>query len=172
MGITLPCQEQEKEHKIMKTKRNPKKITRTHYCLIGSCAVILLLAGCQNRLNSEERAGNTESAPASVPFREPMAAHEDAAEEVCRNIKEIDFSIRERPIDTVRYDALTDQIYKSAFLKAVTNQIPIQNQDGMNTVYYRDLLPNAAKMSEDEFLRSVRESDFFIWTLTATGFLS
>lgn len=162
-------QPQKKEQKIMKTKRNPKKISCPHYCMIASCAVLLFLAGCQNRSDSEAGVGYTDVTSVSIPFREPAAAYEDAVEEVCRNIKEIDFSIQEHPIDTIQYDSQTDRIYKSFFLKAVTNQIPIQSRDGKKMVYYRDMLPNAAKMSEDEFLRSVRESDYFYMDFDGDG---
>lgn len=153
----------------MKNNRNRTKINRAHYCLIVSCTVLLFLAGCQNRFNRKERVGNTDAASASMPFRGPAADHEDTVEEVCRNIREIGFAIQEHPIDTVQYDAQTDRIYKAAFLKAVTNQIPIQNQDGKKMVFYRDMLPNTAEMSEDEFLRSVRESDYFYMDFDGDG---
>ena len=43
---------------------------------------------------------------------------------------DIDFTIRESPVDTERYDAQTDRIYKEAFLKAITDQVPIELSTG------------------------------------------
>ena len=58
-------------------------------------------------------------------------------EEACRSL-----TVRESPVDTVRYDAQTDRIYKEAFLKAITGQAPIRYRDRQGTTTYRGLLPD------------------------------
>ena len=73
---------------------------------------------------------------------------------------DIDFTIRESPVDTERYDAQTDRIYKEAFLKAITDQVPIELSTG-HTAFYRMLLPEGKGPGEEAFLEAVRQSDFY-----------
>ncbi len=74
---------------------------------------------------------------------------------------DIDFTIRESPVDTARYDAQTDRIYKEALLKAITGQSPIRYRYREGTVTYRELLPDGEGMGEEAFLKAVRQSEFF-----------
>ena len=74
---------------------------------------------------------------------------------------DIDFTIRESPVDTARYDAQTDRVYKEAFLKAITGQAPIRYRYREGTVTYRELLPDGEGMGEEAFLKAVRQSEFF-----------
>ncbi len=98
---------------------------------------------------------------------------EENREEVLRQkaleqAEAMDFTIQESPVDRERY-APMDQAYKEAFLKAVTNQIPIHRRDGEEPVLYRDLLKEAGKLPEDQFLRAVRESDYFYQDFDGDG---
>lgn len=60
-----------------------------------------------------------------------------------------------------------DKIYKMAFRKAVTNQIPIIN--GKEEVYYKDILPESEKFDEASFLRLVKQSDYYYQDFDGDG---
>lgn len=125
------------------------------------CSVVLLLAGCKN---------GTESIADSETLIESMeATQEDAADEVSRIMNSISFTIHESPVDLGRYDFQTDRIYKNAFFNAVTNQIPIYIQDSEAPVYYRDLLQDTGKMSEEELHRYILQSDFYYQDFDGDG---
>ncbi len=74
---------------------------------------------------------------------------------------DIDFTVRAYPVDTERYDAHTDRIYKEAFLKVIIDQAPIRYRHKEGTVTYRELLPDGEGMGDEVFLKAVRRLDFF-----------
>ncbi len=81
----------------------------------------------------------------------------------------MDFTIQKSPVDRERYDQRTDRVYKEAFLKAVTNQIPIYDRGGEESYFYKDLLGKTGKLPEDQFLKAVRESDYFYQDFDGDG---
>lgn len=81
----------------------------------------------------------------------------------------MDFTIQESPVDMARYDKQTDQRYKEAFLKAVTNQIPIHFPNQGGTSFYKDLVFGAEEMEDGEFQDAVRQSDYFYQDFDGDG---
>lgn len=94
---------------------------------------------------------------------------EETTEETIRQARTIDFTIQESPVDMARYDEQTDQRYKEAFLKAVTNQIPIHFPNQKGTSFYKDLVFGTEEMEEDEFQDAVRQSDYFYQDFDGDG---
>ena len=138
-----------------------RKMGQTRICMASVLAVLLLSGGCGH--GPDQTASPQPGTPGEVPFesREPAALERDQGtdqdiEEACRSL-----TVRESPVDTVRYDAQTDRIYKEAFLKAITGQAPIRYRDRQGTTTYRGLLPDGVGMGEEAFLKAVRQSDFF-----------
>lgn len=85
------------------------------------CMIICIAAGCG--YGSEDGEVKESTGAPEIVTESSEITQENIAEEVYQKISDINFSIVEYPIDTERYDALADS-YRSAFLKAVTNQIP------------------------------------------------
>lgn len=54
---------------------------------------------------------------------------QDPAEAVCEKCMEIDFGVKEYPIDTEKYDAVTDQVYKDAYYSAVSGQARVRTAE-------------------------------------------
>ena len=138
-----------------------RKMGQTRICMASVLAVLLLSGGCGH--GPDQTASPQSGSPGEVPFesREPAALERDQEtdqdiEEACRSL-----TVRESPVDTVRYDVQTDQVYKGAFLKAITDQAPIRYRDRQGTTTYRGLLPDGVGMGEEAFLKAVRQSDFF-----------
>ena len=141
----------------------------------------LLLIGCgYNTQKSAHPAAATSandqpSSPASAESQtgNPQKTQEEATEkttaETIRQAKSMDFTIQESPVDMARYDKQTDQRYKEAFLKAVTNQIPIHFPNQGGTSFYKDLVFGAEEMEEDEFQDAVRQSDYFYQDFDGDG---
>ena len=134
------------------------------FYIAGICAMVLIFNGCGY---GGSGVAGTEAADTN-PADTKQAVSEEAAlgetgivsdsadetreealrEEALRQVEAMDFTIQESPVDRERYDLETDRVYKEAFLKAVTNQIPIHRRDGEEPVFYRDLLSEAGKLPE------------------------
>ena len=54
---------------------------------------------------------------------------QDPAEAVCEKCMEIDFGVKEYPIDTEKYDAVTDQVYKDAYYSAISGQARVRTTE-------------------------------------------
>lgn len=128
--------------------------------------IVLLAAGCGYD-SGGRGAKESASAPEAV-MESSETTQENTAEEVFRRINEIDFSIAEHPIDTERYSEQADN-YKSAFLKAVTNQIPIYNRDEGISIYYKELLQKTEEMKEEELLDYIKQSDYYYQDFDSDG---
>ena len=123
-------------------------------------------AGEPGKENTGKPAGEPGEENAGEPGKETT---EQTTEETIRQARTIDFTIQESPVDMARYDKQTDQRYKEAFLKAVTNQIPIYFPNQKGTSFYKDLVFGAEEMEEDEFQDAVRQSDYFYQDFDGDG---
>ena len=125
-----------------------------------------------------EKAGDLGEETAGEPGKETTAkatertierTTEKTTAETIRQARTMDFTIQESPVDMARYDKQTDQRYKEAFLKAVTNQIPIHFPNQGGTSFYKDLVFGAEEMEEGEFQDAVRQSDYFYQDFDGDG---
>lgn len=144
-----------------------KKRKRTVNNAALACMVILFLGGCGYGSEAGDNKAETESTGGSKTVREAETSREVIEKIICRSIQNLDFSVREAPVNTAQYDAGIDRNYKTAFLKAVTNQIPILDQN--EEVYYKDILQNAGGLDEAAFLRLIRQSDFYYQDFNGDG---
>lgn len=74
--------------------------------------------------------------------------NQEKAGEVCQQIMEIDFSVREYPFDFEKYDENTDKAYKRAFYRTLTNQVPLEYDEKWGAIYYRDNLRFTQDMTD------------------------
>lgn len=74
-------------------------------------------------------------------------------EAIFKQILETDYTFREYPIDEKRYTEPLDRIYKEAFLKVLTNQVPISKGYGY-AKYFRDHFRGIYELNNEEFIRS------------------
>ena len=160
------------------------------FYIAGICAMVLIFNGCgyggsgvAGTEAADTNPADTKQAVSEEAVSEEAALGEtgivsDSAdetreealrEEALRQVEAMDFTIRESPVDRERYDLETDRVYKEAFLKAVTNQIPIHRRDGEEPVFYRDLLSEAGTLPEDQFLWVVRGSDYYYQDFDGDG---
>lgn len=95
---------------------------------------------------------------------------EEIVEEIYQRIKDIDFNVKESPIDKDQYNSQTDMIYKTAFLKALTNQIPIQYLDREKTFHYKDLIHYGEELDEDGLPKYMKQSDYYYQDFDNDGY--
>lgn len=81
------------------------------------------------------------------------------SELVCKRLREVDFTIKEYPIDTEVYTEEMDREYKEVFLQVLLNQIPVQYEDGEET-YFEDIDPVEEKLNTDN-ITMIKE--FFVY---------
>lgn len=81
------------------------------------------------------------------------------SELVCKRLREVDFTIKEYPINTEVYTEEMDREYKEVFLQVLLNQIPIQYEDGEET-YFEDIDPDKEKLNADH-MTMIKE--FFVY---------
>lgn len=117
----------------------------------------------------ETTAKATERTIERTTERTAVRTTEKTTAETIRQARTMDFTIQESPVDMARYDKQTDQRYKEAFLKAVTNQIPIHFPNQGGTSFYKDLVFGAEEMEEGEFQDAVRQSDYFYQDFDGDG---
>ena len=104
-----------------------------------------------------------ESEPEAVA-EETELTQEEIVEEiiselVCKRLREVDFTIKEYPIDTEVYTEEMDREYKEVFLQVLLNQIPVQYEDGEET-YFEDIDPVKEKLNTDN-ITMIKE--FFVY---------
>ena len=86
-------------------------------------------------------------------------AEEIISELVCKRLREVDFAIKEYPIDTEEYTEEMDREYKEVFLQVLLNQIPVQYEDGEET-YFEDIDTDKEKLNADN-ITMIKE--FFVY---------
>lgn len=86
-------------------------------------------------------------------------AEEIISELVCKRLREVDFTIKEYPIDTEVYTEEMDREYKEVFLQVLLNQIPVQYEDGEET-YFEDIDTDKEKINVDN-ITMIKE--FFVY---------
>lgn len=86
-------------------------------------------------------------------------AEEIISELVCKRLREVDFTIKEYPIDTEVYTEEMDREYKEVFLQVLLNQIPVQYEDGEET-YFEDIDTDKEKLNADN-ITMIKE--FFVY---------
>lgn len=101
---------------------------------------------------------------AEIESEETELTQEEIVEEiiselVCKRLREVDFTIKEYPIDTEVYTEEMDREYKEVFLQVLLNQIPVQYEDGEET-YFEDIDPVKEKLNTDN-ITMIKE--FFVY---------
>jgi len=81
---------------------------------------------------------------------EPSEFQGDEIQFIAKKVSEIDFTIRTYPINTEKYTAETETIFKETYLKAINNTIPIKRLDTGETIFFKDLL-RGKELTNDEF---------------------
>lgn len=173
--------------RLMET-REEKTMRRNIYIAVLS-AVVLLAGGCGQSggegggtvsgtgeaVLGEDVSGETQTgSDGGEGTREETLIQEEHTQEMLRRealrqVESVDFTVQDSPVDMERYDEQTDRVYKEVFWKAVTNQIPVYGRNGEEPVFYRELLGETGKLPEDQFLRAVRESDYFYLDFDGDG---
>ncbi|MCM1416389.1 MAG: hypothetical protein NC430_10755 [bacterium] len=84
---------------------------------------------------------------------------EITAEMICEKLREVDFTIKEYPINEEIYTEEMDREYKEVFLQVLLNQMPVQYEDGEET-YFEDIDPDKEKLNADH-ITMIKE--FFVY---------
>ncbi|MDE7358637.1 MAG: hypothetical protein K2N39_04265 [Lachnospiraceae bacterium] len=89
---------------------------------------------------------------------------QDPAEAVCEKCMQIDFGVEEDPIDTEKYDAVTDQVYKDAYYGAVSGQARVRTAE-KEYVYLKDYwcYQGGALMEDEAFLENLINNTRFYY---------
>ncbi|MCM1536366.1 MAG: hypothetical protein NC126_10635 [Clostridium sp.] len=84
----------------------------------------------------------------------------DPAEEIYKRGMQIDYTVKEFPIDTEKYDAQTDKQYKDAYYKALSSQTPVRDSESEIYLkkYFRD-----ADMEDEKYLEDIIDSTRFYY---------
>lgn len=87
--------------------------------------------------------------------------------------KQIDYTIKEYSIDAGRYDEQTDAVYKDAYYRAVSSQVPVRDLEGREVYlkgYWFYQGDAAMEMSDGEFLENIiRETYFYYMDFDGDG---
>ncbi|MBD5517251.1 MAG: hypothetical protein HDR07_01715 [Lachnospiraceae bacterium] len=104
---------------------------------------------------SDREAENSEE----TELTQEEIVEEIISELVCKRLREVDFTIKEYPIDTEVYTEEMDREYKEVFLQVLLNQIPVQYEDGEGT-YFEDIDTDKEKLNTDN-ITMIKE--FFVY---------
>lgn len=134
--------------------------------------LIVLVIVCIVSLVEGIRIGNSHVNLQYAAEEAVMEEEMDPAEEArrtCQQIMEIDFSVRNYPIDSEKYDEDMDKLYKRAFYRAITNKIPLRYDEQWGASYYRDTLRFAQDMTDEEFEELFIRKNSVYYYLDFTG---
>ncbi|MDE7179065.1 MAG: hypothetical protein K2O59_14725 [Lachnospiraceae bacterium] len=79
------------------------------------------------------------------------------SEQVCKRLREVDFTIKEYPIDTEVYTEEMDREYKEVFLQVLLNQIPVQYEDGEEN-YFEEISPYLRDNSDQNYIKILKKA--------------
>lgn len=144
-----------------------KKINYIWGCVIVFC-IVNILGGC--KYTSEIKENIEDISNINIMEEHTEMRQEEIVEEIYQRIKDIDFNIKESPIDKDQYNSQTDRIYKTAFLNALTNQIPIQYLDREETFYYKDLIHYGEELDENGLPKYMKQSDYYYQDFDNDGY--
>lgn len=102
--------------------------------ILSGC-VLLSATGCSSYENNMPQSGNNEEMVALSEHSRSNSCSSDNIEQVCNKINDIDFSIKD-PVLNLTPEA--DAVYRSNYLKALKNEVPIIDYDN-NETYFKDL---------------------------------
>ena len=91
----------------------------------------------------------------------------DEVQWIYEKVKEIDFSVREYPIETSVYNEELDKEYKEAFYQVISNQVPLSYDDEYyDVLYFKNIL--RGHFTDDEFMDCLREKAAY-WYMDYDG---
>ncbi len=96
---------------------------------------------------------------------------QDPVEAVCEKCMQIDFGVEEYAIDTVKYDAAADQIYRDAYYRAISGQDPVRTA-GEGDIYLKSYwyYQGDSSMEDEMFLGNLIEhSEFYYMDFDGDG---
>ncbi len=86
----------------------------------------------------------------------------DPAKEIYDRSMQIDYTVKEFPIDTIKYDVQTDKQYKDAYYKAVSNQIPVRQLKG-EKIYLKGYFYDSMERTDEEYLEDLIQDTHFYY---------
>lgn len=97
----------------------------------------------------------------------------DPAEAVCEKSMQIDYSVKEYAIDTEKVDAMTDEIYKDAYYRALSGQDMVRTLEG-EEVYLKEYCffqgDSNRGISDDVFLKNlIKNTKFYYMDFDGDG---
>lgn len=94
----------------------------------------------------------------------------DPAREIYEWSIQIDYTVKESPLDASKYDAQTDKIYKDAYYKAVSSQVPVRGLDS-EKVYLKGYFGDYFMESTDEeYLEElIKDTKFYYMDFDGDG---
>ena len=119
--------------------------------LISICTIVILMSiiclyAWESRRDPHTESGDTTSENAG-DFLEWVDDDPDV-QYLYDKLETIDFSVQEYSVNTDVYDAETDKEYKTAYLKVLLNQTPIQDE-GEREYYFKETVPDLSERSDN-----------------------
>lgn len=87
----------------------------------------------------------------------------DPAKEIYDRSMQIDYTVKESPIDTIKYDIQTDRQYKDAYYKVVSNQIPVRGTKSEKIYLKRYFDDYVKETTDEEYLKDLIKSTLFYY---------
>lgn len=87
----------------------------------------------------------------------------DPAKEIHDRSMQIDYTVKESPIDTIKYDVQTDKQYKDAYYKVVSNQIPLRGLKSEEIYLKRYFCDYVMETTDEEYLADLIKSTHFYY---------
>ena len=91
--------------------------------------------------------------------KEAFETSDESVQIICERVSSIDFEKRVYSIDAVIYNSEKDNIYREAYLSAITGETPVEfNEDEL---FYKDILRGTFRLSENEFLKVLENAGYY-----------
>ena len=133
--------------------------------LISTFAVVMILSGIYMYARSVQQVSYRET---ESDKSEGNSWTADDLEYLNEIMESIDFSVQRYPVNTAIYDSKLDEEYKSAFLKVLFGQMPIQDEE-KGEYYFGEIIPEL-----NAYSNGIKMGDFMNvrYYITITGQLN